>query len=135
MEWDLEPVAPADGQYGCPLSGNHFDPLDRHRGEDFCLLSKSITHRLLSRLRIGMPAYQAARKPAAISRGHHRARGCGDSTDSVAAHSLGYHVGSALVRAIRDELNAREEIAAAPGAGPEPWTLRQVEMVLFMDGY
>jgi hypothetical protein len=44
-------------------------------------------------------------------------------------------VGSALVRAIRDELNAREEIAAAPGAGPEPWTLRQVEMVLFMDGY
>ncbi|PTB30674.1 hypothetical protein C9I56_00165 [Paraburkholderia caribensis] len=43
--------------------------------------------------------------------------------------------GSALVRAIRDELNAREEIASAPGVLPQPWTLRQVEMVLFMDGY
>lgn len=43
--------------------------------------------------------------------------------------------GSALVRAIRDELNAREEMTTALGVRPEPWTLRQVEMVLFMDGY
>jgi hypothetical protein len=46
------------------------------------------------------------------------------------------YAGSALVRAIRDELNARE--AANPqsdGRLQQPWTLRQVEMVLFMDGY
>lgn len=37
--------------------------------------------------------------------------------------------GSALVREIRDELNRRAEYAG------KPWTARQVEMVLFMDGY
>lgn len=45
------------------------------------------------------------------------------------------YAGSALVRAIRDELNNRERESAADNAGWQPWTLREVEMVLFMDGY
>lgn len=45
------------------------------------------------------------------------------------------YAGSALVRAIRDELNNRERRSAADNAGWQPWTLREVEMVLFMDGY
>ncbi|AHB08199.2 hypothetical protein U875_00825 [Pandoraea pnomenusa 3kgm] len=47
----------------------------------------------------------------------------------------GVYAGSALVRAIRDELNNRERRSAADNAGWQPWTLREVEMVLFMDGY
>ncbi|MBR8086047.1 hypothetical protein KDX23_25265 [Burkholderia vietnamiensis] len=45
------------------------------------------------------------------------------------------YAGSALVRAIRDELNNRKPRAAVDNAGWQPWTLREVEMVLFMDGY
>ncbi|HDR9500602.1 hypothetical protein LGM39_30850 [Burkholderia cepacia] len=45
------------------------------------------------------------------------------------------YAGSALVRAIRDELNNRERRTPAGAAGSQPWTLREVEMVLFMDGY
>ncbi|VBD58992.1 Uncharacterised protein [Burkholderia pseudomallei] len=45
------------------------------------------------------------------------------------------YAGSALVRAIRDELNNRKRKSDADNAGWRPWTLREVEMVLFMDGY
>ncbi|WP_175031987.1 hypothetical protein [Burkholderia lata] len=45
------------------------------------------------------------------------------------------YAGSALVRAIRDELNNRERRSATGDSGWQPWTLREVEMVLFMDGY
>lgn len=41
--------------------------------------------------------------------------------------------GSALIREIRDELN-RREIPTQTGTVP-PWSCREVEMVLFMDGY
>jgi hypothetical protein len=40
--------------------------------------------------------------------------------------------GSSLVHAIRDELNKRQMGATSP---QEPWSVRTVEMVLFMDGY
>jgi hypothetical protein len=45
------------------------------------------------------------------------------------------YAGSALVRAICNELNSRERLLASDDRKTEPWTLRQVEMVLFMDGY
>jgi hypothetical protein len=44
--------------------------------------------------------------------------------------------GSVFVRAIRDELNRRLNESSAGGSiDDERWTVRKVEMVLFMDGY
>ncbi|MBC7477480.1 MAG: hypothetical protein H7317_05210 [Pseudorhodobacter sp.] len=45
-----------------------------------------------------------------------------------------HFAGSALVREIRDELNKRRT-PAEHGKSDGPWTVRDVEMVLFMDGY
>lgn len=42
---------------------------------------------------------------------------------------------SHLVREIRDELNRRGVPPSLARGGPEAWSLRTVEMVLFMDGY
>lgn len=42
---------------------------------------------------------------------------------------------SALVREMRDELNRRGIMAPRPDGSDGPWAVRQVEMVLFMDGY
>lgn len=42
---------------------------------------------------------------------------------------------SKLVREIRDELNRRGYLALKPDGSNSPWTVRSVEMVLFMDGY
>lgn len=43
--------------------------------------------------------------------------------------------GSRLVRSIRDELNQRHIACPALHGGAEEWSVRTVEMVLFMDGY
>ena len=40
-----------------------------------------------------------------------------------------------LIRELRDELNRRGIIAPGPYGEKAPWTVRSVEMVLFMDGY
>ena len=42
---------------------------------------------------------------------------------------------SDLIREVRDELNRRGLVAPLPDGSEGPWTVRQVEMVLFMDGY
>lgn len=43
--------------------------------------------------------------------------------------------GSQLVRSIRDELNLRRIACPSLDGGSEEWSVRTVEMVLFMDGY
>jgi hypothetical protein len=42
---------------------------------------------------------------------------------------------AALVREIRDHLNRLEVKAPSPNGGTMAWTVRSIEMVLFMDGY
>lgn len=72
-----------------------------------------------------------------------RVPGRGGSRTAVSYHlrwPMGYRMwsaqfaGSALVREIRDELNNRLT-PAEHGKSDGPWTVRDVEMVLFMDGY
>jgi hypothetical protein len=46
-----------------------------------------------------------------------------------------HRAASLLVRKIRDELNVRNIQAPMPSGGVMPWSVRTVEMVLFMDGY
>jgi len=40
-----------------------------------------------------------------------------------------------LIRESRDELNSRGISALGPDGEEAPWTVRSVELVLFMDGY
>ncbi len=43
--------------------------------------------------------------------------------------------GSELVASVRDRLNESGSVMAEPDGGTAPWSVRGVEMVLFMDGY